>query len=68
MNNLYNFYNQPINKQTPINPVQFQQGVVNLSQDTLQQLAAQARAQGISDKEIEEGMNFIKNLALGKAY
>lgn len=49
-------------KQNSINPQQFKQMVPMLNQNILQQLVQQARAQGISEQDIQEGLNYIQNL------
>ena len=61
-----NFFNPMYNKtpiffnqQYKIDPQKFQQGVQNLSKETLAQLVQRARAQGIPDSEIEAGLNYI---------
>ena len=41
---------------------QFKQLAVTLDRDSLQKLVQQARQKGLSDKDIEEGLNFILNL------
>lgn len=48
--------------QPQINPQQFKQLAPNITQDMLVQLARQALAQGISEQEIEAGINFIQQL------
>lgn len=48
--------------QSKINPTQFQQMVPGLSTEILVQLVQQARAQGISEADIESGLNFIKQI------
>ncbi len=76
MNNLFNGFApmmpfpQPSAQRMPnnnvqksnINPTQFQQAVPSLSTEILVQLVQQARAQGISDTDIENGLNFINQL------
>lgn len=46
----------------PINPTQFQKYAPNLNDNILQQLANQARAQGISEQDITNGINFIHSI------
>lgn len=59
MNN-FNNYN---NFSTPqFNPNQFKQMVPNLTDNMLVQLAQQARAQGISEQQIKQGLEYIKSL------
>ena len=60
MNSLPNF-NLP-----PINPSQFQQMVPNLTNDMLVQLAQQARAQGMSEQVIKEGLEYIQSMSHNK--
>lgn len=55
--NLNNFPRQ----NSQIDPIKFQQGIQNLSKETLIQLVQRARAQGIPDTEIEAGLNYILN-------
>ena len=54
----------PTQTQQPaqINPAQFQQYVPNLNDNILSQLANQARQQGISEQDINNGLNFIRSL------
>ena len=58
-NPMYNKFPNFFNQQPKINPEKFQQGVKNLSKETLAQLVQRARAQGIPDSEIEAGLNYI---------
>ena len=67
--NSFNPFNMLMNKQmnsTPkqntINPQQFKQMVPMLNQNILQQLVQQARSQGISDQDIQQGLNYIQSL------
>lgn len=65
MNNLFNqpsaqLINQ--NNQQPFDPAQFQRLIPNLNNNMLQQLVQQARAQGISENKIQEGINYINSL------
>lgn len=67
--NLFNPLNTLMNKQvnfTPkkntINFQQFRQMVPMLNQNILQQLVQQARSQGISDQDIQQGLNYIQSL------
>ena len=48
--------NQPINQQ------QFIQGVSQFDKQTLSSLVGQARKQGISEQDIETGLNFLMQL------
>ena len=53
-------YNQ---QQTPrIDPNQFRQFAMTLNDNSLNQLAQMARQKGISDADIQAGINFIKSL------
>lgn len=52
-----------LNQQTPkIDPNQFRQFAVTLNDQSLAQLAQMARQKGISDADIQAGINFIKSL------
>ena len=49
--------------QTPrIDPAQFRQFAMTLNDNHLQQLIQMARQRGISDADIQAGINFIKSL------
>lgn len=48
--------------QPPIDKNLFRQAVPSLNDNILAQLAAQARTQGISEEDIEKGMEFLKKL------
>ena len=51
------------NTQTPrIDPNQFRQFAMTLNDNHLQQLIQLARQRGISDTDIQAGINFIKSL------
>ena len=51
------------NTQTPrIDPNQFRQIAMTLNDNHLQQLIQLARQRGISDADIQAGINFIKSL------
>ena len=52
--------NNPLKPQ--IDQPQFKQLVVTLDKPSLQKLVVQARQRGMSDKDIEDGVNFILNL------
>ena len=58
-NPIYNKTPNFFNQQYKIDPQKFQQGVQNLSKETLAQLVQRARVQGIPDSEIEAGLNYI---------
>ena len=46
----------------PINQQQFIQGISNLDKPALAKIVTQARQQGISEQEIENGLNFLLKL------
>jgi hypothetical protein len=46
----------------PINQQQFIQGISNLDKQALAKIVTQARQQGISEQEIENGLNFLLKL------
>jgi hypothetical protein len=51
------------NQQMPkIDPVQFRQFAMTLNDNSLSQLAQMAKQRGISDADIQAGINFIKSL------
>ena len=52
--------NNPLQPQ--IDQPQFKQLVVTLDKPSLQKLVSRARQRGMSDKDIEDGVNFILNL------
>ena len=47
---------------TGINPQQFQKWLPQINDNMMQQLIQQARQQGISEADIQAGLNFIKQL------
>lgn len=49
----------------PINPTKFKQLTSQLTQKDLEQFVQQARAQGISEEQIQQGLNFIGGLING---
>lgn len=57
MNNLL-----PHQQVTGINPQQFQKWLPQINDNMMQQLIQQARQQGISEADIQAGLNFIKQL------
>ena len=67
---LYNIFNQGRTpnfsngqqRQYQINPEQFTQVAQTLDQNSLSRLVNMARAQGISDTDIQAGLNFINSL------
>lgn len=50
---------QPQMQNQPIDHTKFQQMMPKLSENDLKQLVIQARQQGISDEQIQEGLDFI---------
>lgn len=56
-----NYYNQP-NSNPPINLDQFRQLAPNLTEPFLNQLINQAKMKGISERDIKQGLEFIKNM------
>ena len=60
INQLFQNQNQPQNEQ--FNQQQFSQLVLNLDKTALINLVQRARQQGISEQEIETGLNYILNL------
>lgn len=45
-----------------INPQQFRQFAITLNDSALNNFAQMARAQGISERDIQQGIQFIKSL------
>lgn len=64
MPNQQNFgFAQNTNQQAPrIDPSQFRQFAITLNDQSLAQLVQMARQRGISDADIQAGINFIKSL------
>ena len=59
----YGFAPNTYNQQVPrVDPTQFRQVVMTLNDGHLQQLIQLARQRGISDADIQAGINFIKSL------
>lgn len=52
----------PQQQTPPINPQQFCQFAMTLNDNSLAQFAQMARQRGISDADIQAGINFIKSL------
>lgn len=46
----------------PINQQQFKQFIPMMNQNMINQLIAQARQQGISEQDIQNGLNFINSM------
>lgn len=53
-------FNQP--QKQPIDQQQFRQYAITLNDNALNAFAQKAREQGISEKDIQEGIQFIKSL------
>ena len=53
---------RPQQQQVPINPQQFAAVAATLNQQSLNQLVQMARQRGISDTDIQAGLNFIQTL------
>ncbi len=49
-------------KKIPLNQQQFKQFLPQINNNALQQLVQQAKNQGISDIDIQNGLNFINSL------
>ena len=62
MNMGHNQSQTPAQLTPPIDPEKMKQMIPNLTKENLVQLAQQARAQGIPDEQIEQGLNFLLNL------
>lgn len=59
----FGFSQGAYNQQTPrIDPNQFRQFAITLNDQSLAQLVQMARQRGISDADIQAGINFIKSL------
>lgn len=54
-----NILNQNAPNRIPINPNQFRQMAHSITDNMLEQLVRQAQSQGISNKDIEAGLDFI---------
>lgn len=52
---------QPQQNQVPINPQQFAAVAATLNQQSLNQLVQMARQRGISETDINAGLNFIQS-------
>ena len=50
------------NQTPPINQQQFRQFLPQLNNNMIEQIVAQARQQGISEQDIQNGLNFIFQL------
>lgn len=53
---------QAATQKQPIDQQQFRQLAATLDKNSLQQLVQRARQQGMAERDIEEGINFILNL------
>lgn len=59
----FGFAQNTYGQQTPrLDPNQFRQFAMTLNDSSLAQLAQMARQRGISDADIQAGINFIKSL------
>lgn len=56
------FYNNQRGQMPAFNPQQFTQVVQTLNHDALQKLVTMARMRGISDADIQAGLNIINSL------
>lgn len=54
--------NMNMNQRIPIDEQQFRQFAITLNDNSLNRFAQQARAQGISEQDIQDGIKFIKSL------
>lgn len=59
MSALMNMMNNKQNNYPPINPQMLMQFMPKLTQNDLVKVVQQARAQGISESDIEAGLNFL---------
>lgn len=55
-------YGRPRPTQPQINPEQFRQFAITLNDQALYNFAQMARQQGISEQDIQRGIQFIKSL------
>ena len=55
-------FSNNMNYNTPLNKEQFKQFAPNLNDNLLNQLADMARSRGISENDIQAGLNFIKQM------
>lgn len=66
MGNMQTAPTQPVYRQQQslpqINPQQFRQFAITLNDTALNNFAQMARAQGISEQDIQRGIQFIKSL------
>ena len=62
MNPMTQMMQMGIKQKQPINQQQFIQGISNLDKQTLAKIVTQARQQGNSEQEIENGLNFLLKL------
>lgn len=62
MNNMNPFMRNFNNMNMSIDRDKFKQILPNLNTNILQQLVQQAKNQGISEKDIQDGINFIQQL------
>lgn len=57
-----NMQSAPATQTPAFDPQQFSQIVATLNQPALEKLVMMARMQGISDKDIQDGLSIIKSL------
>ena len=58
-NNIQQLFGNQMQQKSPINQQQMISAIPNLNKNQLSQLVMQARAQGIADDVIEQGLNFL---------
>ena len=58
-NGMGQFFGGPPQQKSPINQQQMISAIPNLNKNQLSQLVMQARAQGIADDVIEQGLDFL---------
>lgn len=61
-NPLQNLMSKGNTQKTPIDHQRFTEGAAMLNKQNLAKLVIQARQQGISEQEIEDGLNFLLKL------
>lgn len=58
-NNIQQLFGNQMQQKSPINQQQMISAIPNLNKNQLSQLVMQARAQGMADDVIEQGLNFL---------
>lgn len=58
-NNIQQLFGNQMQQKSPIDQQQMISAIPNLNKNQLSQLVMQARAQGIADDVIEQGLNFL---------